>query len=115
MTLEQARRFALSLPQTSEEPHFRYTSFRAGGRIFATAHPDGSFLHVFIPEEARERALVLEPAVAEKLFWGAKAVRLRVHLPKARAAFVHDLLRKAWEYKATKKPTRPRKCRSART
>lgn len=115
MKLEQARRFALSLPETSEKPHFRYTSFRAGGRIFATAHPDGSLLHVFIPEEERERALVLEPAVAEKLFWGAKAVGLRIHLPKARATFVQDLLRKAWEYKVAKKPTRSRKHHSPRT
>jgi hypothetical protein len=34
MTLSQVRRFALSLPETTEEPHFDRTSFRVRGKIF---------------------------------------------------------------------------------
>ena len=109
MTLEQARRFALSLAHSTEEPHFTYSSFRVGGRIYATVPPEGGLLHIFVPEEERERALMLEPAVTEKLFWGAKAIGVRVHLPKARKTFVEDLLRKAWAHKSAKKPTRSRR------
>lgn len=113
MNLEQARTFALSLPDSNEEPHFHYSSFRVRGRIFATVPPEGTILHIFVPEEDRERALALEPEVTEKLFWGAKAVGVRVHLPKARKSFVEELLRKAWTHKSAKGPARPRKRRGS--
>jgi hypothetical protein len=61
MKLEQARRIAMSLPSVTEEPHFQYTSFRVAGKIFATAPPDGEYLHVFVDEEDRQLALALEP------------------------------------------------------
>ena len=48
MKLAQVRRFAMSLPDVTEEPHFNYTSFRVGGRIFATVPPEGEHLHVFV-------------------------------------------------------------------
>jgi hypothetical protein len=103
MKLEQARQFALSLPEATEEPHFDYTSFRIRGKIFATAPPDGAHLHVFVEEEQRETALAMHPSVCEKLSWGAKVVGLRVALVKAPPAFVHELLRAAWQRKAPKK------------
>ena len=37
MTLDEARAVALSLPGSTEEPHFERISFRVGGKIFATA------------------------------------------------------------------------------
>ncbi len=39
MNAQQARQLALALPQASEEPHFDFTSFRIGGKIFATMPP----------------------------------------------------------------------------
>ena len=47
MKLAEARRHALSLPEATEAPHFHFTSFRVRGKIFATAPPDGEYLHVF--------------------------------------------------------------------
>src|SRR5205085_6611083 len=41
MNLNEARRFALSLPQTTEAPHFDKSSFRVEGNIFATVPTDG--------------------------------------------------------------------------
>ena len=102
MTLDQARRIALSLPGVIETPHFKYTSFRVGGKIFATAPPEETFLHVFVPEEDRARWLALEPRVVEKLFWGAKAVGLRVKLQAAAPSMVKSLLSSAWANKAPK-------------
>jgi hypothetical protein len=51
MKLDVARRFALSLPETTEAPHFHYASFRVQGKIFATAPPDGEHLHVFVADD----------------------------------------------------------------
>ena len=70
MTLDQARHFAMSLPETTEEPHFHYTSFRVRGRIFATAPPGDEDLHVFVTAEQRDAALAREPDFLEALRWG---------------------------------------------
>lgn len=102
MTLTQARRFALSLPEAREEPHFDRASFRIRGKIFATALPHDGYLNVFVGEEYREPALALYPDCIEKLIWGGKAVGLRIALAGASPAVVKDLLRKAWTGKAPK-------------
>lgn len=103
MKLEQARRFALSLPGTAGAPHFNYASFRVAGKIFATAPPEGTHLHVFVDEQQREAALAMEPDFLEKLHWGKQVVGLRVALAKAKPKFVESLLRQAWARKAPKR------------
>ena len=100
MTLAQARRYALSLPGTREEPHFERTSFRVRGKIFATAMPDDGYLNVFVGDAHREPALAgHHPDCVEKLMWGGKAVGLRVSLADASPAVVKDLLLVAWRQK----------------
>ena len=96
VNLDDARRIAMSLPEVTEEPHFAYTSFRVKGRIFATAPPDGGHLHIFVADEDREQALVMEPEFIEKLLWGGKVRGLRVALPRAKRRVVARLLKKAW-------------------
>ena len=102
MKMHAARRHALSLPDTVEQPHHESTSFRVGGRIFATAPPDGAHLHLFIPDLEREQALELHD-FTEKLFWGGKVVGIRVRLAEAEPAVVRKLLEAAWRHKAPAK------------
>ena len=80
MKLAQVRKYALSLPEVTEEPHFDRTSFRVRGKIFVTARPAETHIHVFVPEEHREPALALHPGQVSKLLWGGKVVGLRVEL-----------------------------------
>ncbi len=103
MKLSEVRKMALSLPETTEAPHFNYSSFRVGGRIFVTVPPEGAHIHVFVDEEQRERALALEPDWIEKLFWGKKAVGLRIALDRAKPTIVEALLAEAWRVKAPKR------------
>jgi hypothetical protein len=105
MKLAQIRRFALSMPEVTEEPHFQYTSFRVRGKIFATVPPLANFLHVFVADREREIALALEPGFIAKLLWGGKVVGLRVTLAEAKPAIVQDLLRQAWLRKAPRSLT----------
>jgi hypothetical protein len=102
MKLAQVRRFAMSLPEVTEEPHFHYSSFRVRGKIFATVPPDGEHLHVFVADEEREIALALQPEFLEKLHWGKRVVGLRVSLAKANLKVVNKLLVQAWSRKAPK-------------
>jgi hypothetical protein len=103
MKLEQARRFATSLPSVSEEPHFSSSSFRIGGKIFATVPPEGRHLHVFVEEEQRQWALAVAPESVEKLLWGEKVVGLRVALAQSKLPLVERLLEQAWLRKAPKR------------
>lgn len=97
----------MSLPEAIESPHFDYTSFRVGGRIFATMPPDERHLHAFVEEEERQRALALHSDCVELLHWGKRVIGLRVGLHGAETALVTRLLVQAWARKAPKR-TLPR-------
>jgi hypothetical protein len=100
VTLTQVRRYALSLPESEELPHFDRTSFRVKGKIFVTARPSESCINVFVPEEVREPVLAMHPEVASKLVWGAKVIGLRIEIAKATPELVKDLVKNAWRSKA---------------
>jgi len=102
MKLAQVRRYAMSLPEVTEEPHHKFSSFRVREKIFVTVPPDEEHIHVFVDDDAREQALALDPEFIEKLLWGGKVVGLRVFLPKADSSVVNDLISKAWRRKAPK-------------
>ena len=102
MTLVQVRKYALSLPDVTEEPHFDRTSFRVRGKIFISARPAEPHIHVFTPESQRELALAVHAEHVEKLFWGAKVVGLRVKLDGMAAGALKDLIGAAWASKAPK-------------
>jgi len=103
MKLDQARAFALSLPETHGEPHFEMWSFRVRGKIFATVPPDGLHLHIFVGEAAVHGAVGSDPKAFEELWWGKKLAGVRVNLPAARIGPVFDLLAASWRRKAPKK------------
>ena len=100
MKLDQARRFALSLPESAELPHHEMTSFQVRGKIFATAPPDEQFLHVFVDPAEREAIIAAEPDACEHLYWGKKVMGVRITLARAKVGMVRKLLRSAWSFKA---------------
>ncbi|HET6362492.1 MAG TPA: MmcQ/YjbR family DNA-binding protein [Gemmatimonadota bacterium] len=102
MTLDEARAVALSLPGSTEEPHFERISFRVHGKIFATAAPPGGPLHVFVDEHAVGVAVGMDPEAFEKLHWG-KLVGVAVDLARAEPEIVRDLLEESWRRRATKR------------
>lgn len=103
MKLAEARKFALSLPEANEQPHFQYSSFRVKGKIFATVPTDKNHLNVFVDDERRELAMSMFPDAYEKLWWGKKVVGVTVLLSAADASDVQDLLHSAWKRKAPKR------------
>lgn len=102
MKLSSVRKYAMSLPEASEAPHFEYSSFRVRGKIFVTVPPGEAFVHVFAPEESREAAVAMHPEFVEKLTWGHKVVGVRIALAKASPEVVKSLVLAAWTHKAPK-------------
>jgi hypothetical protein len=101
---DDVRRFALALPETTEEPHFESASFRIRGRIFATLPPDGEHLHLFVAEDEAQAVASGEGPAFEALWWGKSLAGLRVHLPSLDSAhLVVELLEDAWRRKAPKR------------
>jgi hypothetical protein len=101
--LERARRFALSLPGVTEEPHFDMSSFRVRGKIFATVPEDEAHLHVFVDEPEIEASVAENPAAFEPLRWGQKIRGLRIRLAPAADGRVRELIEEAWRRKAPRR------------
>jgi len=101
--LAQARRFALSLPGASEEPHFDMASFRVKGKIFATVPPDETWLHVFVDEAEVQACVAEQPGTFEPLLWGQQVRGLRVLLAAAPDDRVAELLAESWRRKAPRR------------
>ena len=84
------------------------TSFRVGGKIFATATADETRLHVFV-DESEIAATVAEATGAEgsrafePLLWGQHVRGLRVLLAAAPDDRVRELLADAGRRKASKR------------
>jgi hypothetical protein len=103
MLLDDARALALDLPEATESPHHDMTSFRVRGKIFATAPPDGSRLHVFVDESETKASVAEDPSAFAELWWGAKLSGVRVELAAADAAKVAELLEESYRRRAPKK------------
>ncbi len=100
MKIAEVRRFALKLPEVTEQPHHGSPSFRVRGKIFVTVSPAETHIHVFVSETVRERALALHGEFVEKLWWGGKVWGIRIELAPAAPAVVKELVRSAWKSKA---------------
>lgn len=98
MTPQAFRRFALSLPEAHEEPHFERASFRVGKKIFATLVRDGSEAMVKLPvaEEAEEWIASRPELFLSYGTWTTRNGALGVRLAKAPAKLVQGLVLEAW-------------------
>jgi hypothetical protein len=100
MKLATIRKYAMSLPNVTEEPHHHFGSFRVNKRIFVTVPPGEEYLHIFVPEQVREEALELYPQFVEKLWWGGKVVGIKVSLEGAKPAVARQLVKRAWTHRS---------------
>src|SRR5271163_4229782 len=101
-TLAQARKIALALPEATEEDHHELTSFRVRGKIFATV-PDDTHLRVMVDEVEIRAAVAENPKACQPFSWGKRLACVVVHLPRAKAVLVEELLTDAWAQKAPKR------------
>jgi hypothetical protein len=102
MKLSEVRTFALSLPGSTEEPHFDKSSFRVKGKIFVTVPEDEEHVHVFVDADETRAAVTSQPDAYEELWWGKTLSGVRVTLKKAKSRDTIALIEDAWRRKAPK-------------
>ena len=104
VSIEQARKAALSLPATEEKPHFHLVSFRVKNKIFATIHADKNYLMVKLTAVDQS---VFCSFNKEVIFpvpggWGRQGATF-INLKKVKKAMFLDALTKAWKTTAPPK------------
>ena len=102
-TVATVRALALALPETTEEPHHDMTSFRVGGKIFATVTADAARVHIFIGSDEVAAYCAEYPGLVEELWWGKRLSGCRMVLKSADRALVRELLTEAWRRRAPDK------------
>jgi hypothetical protein len=102
ITLEDARRFALGLPEATAEAHHDMGSFRVRGKIFATI-PDDTHLRVMVDEDEIRAVTAANPRSCEEVYWGARLAAVSVDLRRVRNSLLEELLTDAWVRKAPRK------------
>ena len=103
--IASARRFALALPGSTEEPHHDMSSFRVAGKIFATlGYPDRRSGMVKLTAAQQVSAMAAHPRMFSRAAgaWGRRGSTI-VTLPHATRAPLRAALRQAWENSAPKK------------
>src|SRR5215475_11273645 len=100
MTPEELRRYALSLAEAHEAPHFERTSFRVGKKIFATMTPDGKEAMVRVGSPELRESLLAEQGDAFFSYggWTTKNGAMGVRLAKVDAKLMEELLRESWKH-----------------
>jgi hypothetical protein len=102
VSVDQARRLALALPEAVEQDHHGRPSFRVAGKIFATLW-DEEHVNVMLDEGGILTAIHDDPETCEEVWWGKKLAAVRVMLPRVESDKLAELLTEAWELRAPKR------------
>lgn len=97
ITVEQLRALALSCPGAVEGAHHGHADFRAGGRVFATLHPDG--VTAMVRVSPREQAALLAQSAGSRPAsgaWGRAGCTL-LRLAEVDAGVARDAVTAAWQ------------------
>lgn len=99
VSVDEARRIALSLPEVVEQDHHGRPSFRIARRIFATLW-DEDHMNVMVDEPGILTAVQENPETCQEVWWGKRLAAVRVTLSATDPALLTDLLTDAYEGKA---------------
>lgn len=109
------RKLALSMPDTTEGPHFESTAFLAKGKIFATLNTTTGRAVVKLLPEQQEMMATAEPKIFQPIpnYWGNKGWT-SMHLTHADKSAAESAVRTAWENITAPKPSKTRKKTAAK-
>lgn len=99
VSVARVRALALGLPETVEQDHHGFPSFRVRGKIFATL-PDSAHANIMIDPDGVESAVAEEPDCCRELWWGKRLSGVQVELSRADQELLAELLTDSWRRKA---------------
>ena len=104
ITIEQARKAALSLPETEEKPHFNLASFRVKNKIFASIHADKNYMMVKLSAIDQSVFCAFDNEVVFPVpgGWGKQGATF-INLKKVKKSMLLDALSTAWKTTAPPK------------
>ena len=104
VSIESARKAALSLPEAEEKSHFHIPDFRIKNKIFATIHVDKHYMMVKLSLVDQSVFCAFDPAIIFPVpgGWGRKGATF-VNLKKVNKAMFTDALTTAWKTTAPAK------------
>ncbi len=106
VTIRQARKIAMSMPEAEERTHHGHPDFRVGGRIFATLWPDESraVVKLAIPDQM---ALVqMDPSAFSLNGWSRQGYT-NVDLKHIDVSRLRTVMESAWTNVTTKRNGKP--------
>lgn len=105
MRANDFRRIALAMQDAVEGQHMAHPDFRAGGRIFATLHPDGKQGMVKLSPEQQQLFMRDHPAMFTPASgaWGRQGCTM-VKLSAADEETIGEAMTLAWQAAVTPKP-----------
>jgi len=97
--MAEVRAWALSLPESTEQPHHDIGSFRVRGKIFATV-PDDKCVRIMVDEHEILAVTSAHPDAFRPVYWGTRLSCVSVEIAGAPKDLVRVLLTEAWIRKA---------------
>ena len=101
VTVAEARKLVLALPEAVEENHHGRPSFRVRGKIFATLW-DERHMNLMLDGPGILTAVQGNPDTCTEFRWGRRLAAVSVDLARVQRDLLAELLADAWEGKATK-------------
>jgi len=103
VSVNTARQLALSLPQTTEQPHFHLASFRVSNKIFSTLWETEKKLMVKLSLVEQSVFCDIDKSIIYPVpgGWGKQGATF-IELAKVKKQIVEDALACAWKNAATK-------------
>lgn len=97
VNIQKVKTLALQFPETVEAPHFEKTSFRVGGKIFATLNTRDQRATVKLSEKDQDLFCLMKGGVIYPVAnkWGKQGWTI-VELPKVTASVLKEVLKTAY-------------------
>ncbi len=101
ITIAQARKIALSMPEAVEAEHMNHPDFRVQNKIFATLRPDDQISVVKIPVSDQTKLIEKHPKTFSLNGWSRQGY-VNVHLQHVSATLFRELIHNSWRSVAPK-------------
>jgi hypothetical protein len=98
VTIEQAAKIALTLPEVEEKPHFHLTSFRIKDKIFTTIHADKNYMMVKLTAVDQSVFCSFDKEIIFPVpgSWGKNGATF-INLRKVKRSMLTNALTTAWK------------------